>query len=145
MSHPRTTLRQAAVAALTGLATTGARVYVDREYALQPAELPCLHIAVSETTQAAGLPAAYARQLTLRVRALAKATSGLSTTLDQIALEVETALLAGLSIGSSPLWPDGFSATEPELSTLTDQTVGEQVLTFGYLVHVNAAAPGTPL
>jgi len=145
MSHPRAQLRQAAVTALTGLPTTGSRVFVDREYTMQQTDLPCLHVSVSESTRVAGFPAIYVRSVSLRVRLLAKATTGLSALLDQIALEVEGVLLAGLPIGGEPLLPQDFTASDPELSVLTDQPVGEQMLTFDYVLHVTASAPGSVL
>ena len=146
MIHPRTRLRAAAVARLTGLATSGPRVYVDREYTQQPAELPCLHISVRETSQLAGYPATYTREISLRVRALARATANLSDTLDRIALEVETALGQGLSVGASaPLLHSSMSAEEPEIDTETDQPVGELMMHFGYTLHTEGSAPGVPI
>lgn len=146
MTHPRTRLRAAAVARLTGLTTTGPRVFVDREYTQQPTELPCLHLSVSESAQMVGYPATYARQIQLRVRALARVTASMSDTLDRIALEVETALGLGLSVGATaPLLHSGMSADDPDVDVGTDQPVGEQILHFQYTMHTEGTAPGVPI
>ena len=146
MSHPRTQLRQAAVAALTGLPTTGPRVFVDREYSLQPAELPCLHVSTAETTDSPDVFAdSLQRSVDLRVRLVAKTTAGMSDLLDQMALEVEGALLGGLVVGGQRLFPESLTAAEPNLAVNGDQPVGEVLMSLNFLVFSPAQAPGSLL
>ncbi len=95
MAHMRTQIRQAAQAALTGLPTSGARVFVNRVHELRAADLPCLLVQTGDEPQidlydVAGV--AQQRQLLFTVRAIAKAVAGLDDTLDQMLLEAETAL-----------------------------------------------------
>lgn len=133
MTHPRTQLRTAAVAALTGLPTTGPRVFVDREYTLQPAELPCLHVATSEGTVPKGtFSEAVTRTVELRVRLLAKTTGALSNLLDKMAMEVEGALVGGLMVGGKLRVPEAYNATEPNPSANGDQPVAEVQMGFTF-------------
>lgn len=103
-NHVRRQLRDAVTTALTGLTTTGARVYGFRVYALDPEnELPALSIYITEE-DAQGVtihgPASVERIVSLHVKGFARAGSGLDDTLDLIAKEVETVLGAALTIGS---------------------------------------------
>jgi hypothetical protein len=108
MSHTHTQIRSALVTALTGLTTTGARVYANRLYPMDTAELPGLRIyldADSITPESIHAPITYGHELTLSIEACARAGSGLDNTLDQIALEVETALASGLTVSGKALEP----------------------------------------
>lgn len=94
-NHVRRQIREAIATAVTGLVTTGARVYQWRAYPLQTADLPALLVyARSEvsTTETINAPAMQSRSLTVDVVGVAKATADLDDTLDQISKEVETAL-----------------------------------------------------
>lgn len=101
MPSMRTRLRTAAQAALAGLATTGARVYVSRLDPVPDAQLPALKIETnaeaSETLDAA--ESLCLREMDLLVIGLAKATTGLDDVLDQIGLEVEAALAIDPTLG----------------------------------------------
>jgi hypothetical protein len=102
MSHGRTQIRNALVTALTGLTTTGARVFAHRIHPVTDAELPCLMISTdAEQVVYASLksPRHQVRELTASVRILARATSNLTTTLDTSCTEIEAAILANLSLG----------------------------------------------
>ncbi len=102
MSHGRTQIRVALAAALTGLTTTGSRVFVNRIHPVTDAELPCLVISTdSEQVQHATVraPRAQDRQITATVRVLARATASLDTTLDTSLSEIETAILANRTLG----------------------------------------------
>lgn len=95
MSHVRQQIREAAALDVTGLATSGSRVYQSRVKVLGDAHLPCLLVSTEgEVIEVATVhgPAILDRRLTLSVTAVAKATDNLDDTLDTMAAEVETAL-----------------------------------------------------
>lgn len=101
-NHLRRQIREAIGATLTGLATTGTRVFQSRLYPLAPAELPGLLIYTrSERSQPITIhpQRQISRTLFVDVAGVAKADADLDDLLDQIAKEVETALawpVAGL-------------------------------------------------
>ena len=140
----RTQVRQAAVAALNAVPTLAGRVFVDQEYVLQPAQLPCLMVAVSESAQLDGpFSDGVERSITVQVRALAKATTGLSDALDALSHQAEAVLMVnGLTVAGRAFWPDTFGAETPELSAVGDQPVGELSMDFVFLIPTQRAAPG---
>lgn len=102
MSHGRTQIRTALATALTGLATTGSRVFVNRVHPVTDAELPCLIISTdAEQVQHATLraPRSQDRQITATVRIVARATASLDLAIDTSLGEIETALLANRTLG----------------------------------------------
>jgi len=105
-NHLHQQIRAAIVTALTGLATTGTRVYANRLQPLPDALSPTLLVTLDEET---ATPATFhtnpilERELRLTVAAVAKATSGLDDTLDQISKEVETALSGGITLSGRRL------------------------------------------
>lgn len=101
MSHGRTQIRSALAAALTGLPTTGQRVFVNRVHPVTEAELPCISIAVdSERIQHSTLrtPRFQERELTAVVRIIARATASVDTILDGAIVEVESAIYANRTL-----------------------------------------------
>lgn len=98
MAHVRTQIRDAAVACLSGLPTTGTRVYSGRSRQLAKDHEPTLLVYCTEessSVEAAGSDPIMARIVALAVegRAVATEASDLEDTLDQIALEVEPVIL----------------------------------------------------
>lgn len=96
-NHLRRQIREGVASTVTGLATTGARVFQSRVYPLQTVELPGLLIYTrNETSTVIGVNPGrqIERVLQLIVEGVAKATSDLDDQLDQIAKEVETVLAA---------------------------------------------------
>lgn len=102
--HARQLVREAAVADLTGLATTGANVFTSRVSPLLETEMPGLYVMLRDERadfdgQALGM---VARTGNLVIEAWAQGGDGLEDKLDTIAAEVETAIygatpeLAGL-------------------------------------------------
>lgn len=126
MPHARQKIRDQAVTELTGLATTGSRVYPSRIYPLQEAELPALLVyAHEEESEPFNLDLdgrILERSLTLTVTGVAQATSGIEDTLDQIAAEVEAAL--GLSMLNGLAADLYLAGTRLELSGEGDQPTG---------------------
>lgn len=95
MAHMRTQIRQAVVAALAGLPTTGTRVFVSSVYELRAADLPCLLVHTGDEPQIDPLDfsgASLQRQLLVMVKAMAKQAASIQDALDQMLLEVEGAL-----------------------------------------------------
>jgi len=115
MSHVREQLAVALVTRLTGLTTTGGRVYRQRpeEYALQPNELPALRIFLlgdSAQSQGIGTPF-YDRTTRVRIEGVVQmalgapaGTNPVDTKLNLIASEVETALASPLVVGTTQLY-----------------------------------------
>lgn len=107
-NHVHTQIRSAVVAALTGLTTTGSKVYGSRIYDLADANLPGLRVFLDEeavTPESVHTPVTLGRKAVLVVECCAKANSSLDTTLDTMSKEVETALAAGFTVGSKTLFP----------------------------------------
>lgn len=96
MAHQRQTIREAIVTRLTGLTTSGSRVYASRLKPLLDAELPAILVSTGgealddATYLKTGLP--VARPLEVRIDLVAKAVSGFENTVDLMLSEVEAAL-----------------------------------------------------
>ena len=101
MPHGRAQIRDQVRLQLTGLATTGARVFAGRVEPLAVSECPGLNVRVSEETAREDLMTLFEsggpREVQIVVEGYAAA--GGEDALDQIALEVETALEADPTIG----------------------------------------------
>ena len=138
MAHVRTSIRNAMTARLTGLTTSGARVYPSRIHPLADANLPCLRVFIDDEqarVETISLNPIISRQAMLRVEAAAKAVSGLDETLDTMAAEVETAL----ATSSDPTY-GGLLKSRPEIeSTSIDLDDGLEkpvgILTLTYRIH----------
>jgi hypothetical protein len=137
MPHIRETIRTAAAALLTGLATTGARVYAGRDTAaqpLQPAELPALVIeVVDERAQQMGYGASGAAPVVcealLRVTVLAKSAAGAIDTVDDACAEAFAAVGNNIRFGAAAV--TAYVGTEgPEIDASTERAVVRAVLTY---------------
>jgi hypothetical protein len=146
-NHLRQQIREAAAALLTGLTTTGPRVYQSRVYPLAEGQLPALRVWTRDESieQAAfgGAARAQVRTLTLVVEACAKAGTDLDDTLDTMAKEVEVAL-AGATF--TALAKDcQLADTEIELVGEGEQPLGVARLAFRVLYMTAANAPDAAL
>lgn len=115
MAHVRQQIRDAIVTALTGLTTTGSNVFRSRIYPLEKAKLPGLCIYTrSETTEFDTLTISRSvqRELEVAVEAYVSATANYDNTLDTIAVQVEEALTADVTLGglSKDMQVTGFEA-----------------------------------
>lgn len=141
-NHLHKQIRDALVTALTGLATTGARVYANRLRPMQDTDLPGLRIYLDDE-EAEGLlihsPEMYDRKLTLVVEGVAKATAALDDTLDQISKEVEIALATGLTVAGRSLevFYTGMQFTDEQL----DKPVAVKRMTFTLTFTAMADTP----
>lgn len=145
MAHVRKQIREAAATLLTGLTTTGARVYQSRVYPLRDADLPCLLINTDDeaiTSDSIGA-LQLQRQLKLTVRAVAKANADLDDTLDQILLEVETAISGQIFGGlSKQTMPESIAV---QMDDTLDKPVGVAAITFNITYFTTGSAPGTAI
>jgi hypothetical protein len=102
MSHVRTQIRNAVVGLLDSLATTGDRAYSARLSPIAQDQLPALNIFVDDESielQTIHDPAMLSRSVTIRIDCLSALADGLDDDLDQIALEVEDAIAADVTLG----------------------------------------------
>jgi len=136
MSHARTQIRAAAVARLTGLATTAGRVHASR---MRPGDaLPCLLISTNDEDIAPGsIGRLYEREVLLIVRGFAKANDALDDVLDQIALEVETAMAADHRAALDKI--------ETDFDDTLQQPVGSIALTYRVTYFTAADTSATML
>ncbi|WP_068310454.1 hypothetical protein [Polycladidibacter hongkongensis] len=101
MAHIRTQVRDRVAAALTGLPLSGSRCFVTRTFPLEHKRLPALLVYVlDEQSQPAemGTPRDIERQMSVTIEAIADGR-GFDEELDQIAVEVETALARSSLLG----------------------------------------------
>lgn len=147
MAHIRSQIRGAVTTAVTGLTTTGARVYESRVLPLGSTEMPCLCVYAREDSPIdddgamSGVipPRHLVRQIELHIEGYAGADDG---TLDVIAEEVETAvfgsaalraLVVDMRVGPTTLRVDGESSS----------LLGVVDLVFYMLYRAAEGAPGT--
>ena len=145
-NHVRRQIREAVATAITGLATTGTRVFQSRVYLAQVSELPCLLVYTRSERSAPTTihdPRMIERTLQIEVVALAKATADLDDTLDGICKEVETALanpVAGLLSLARPITLIG---SEFELEGIQEKPAGRATLTYELSYFTLENAPDT--
>ncbi len=140
--HLHKQIRSAVVTKLTGLTTSGTRVYANRLQPLPDALQPTLLVTLDEeTAQQATFHTypIYERELRLSVAAIAKAATALDETLDLMSKEVEIALAAGITVGSRTLdvFYTGMSFDDEQ----SDKPVGIKRLQFSINYTAAANAP----
>lgn len=146
--HVRQQVREAIATRLTGLTTTGSRVYVNNVDPLASGELPALTIrAGSESIErgSVGQPNPYVRRsMTIWVTANAAATSGVADTLDTISKEVEVALVGtidALTLGGLAVDTILVAIDEPKIVGDADRLVGMVDMQFLVLVNAREGIP----
>lgn len=100
MTHARAQIREAIATRLSGLTTTGTRVFQSRLRPLADADLPCLLVfCIQEDLDYSGLdyPRRQRRQVQIEIKAVVKQTASLDDELDGIAAEIEFALAGSLT------------------------------------------------
>ena len=140
-AHLHTQIRAAVVTALTGLTTSGPRVYANRLMQLPDALSPTLNVTLDEeSAEALTIHQASAeRRLTLVVACHAKAAAGLDDTLDLMSKEVEIALAAGITVAARVL-PCDYTGMSYD-DELGDKPVGVKRLTYSILFSAMSNAP----
>lgn len=150
MSHVRQQIRTALAATLTGLTTTGARVYVNRAKALATGDLPALVLRVKgERIEATGLhwPDNYDRDAAIEIEALASGATA-ANTLDTIIAEVESALAGSESAataGGLLKLPVTLEAIDVEFDDEVSPAIGSATLSYRANYCTAADQPDTAI
>jgi hypothetical protein len=145
--HRRQAAREAIGTALTGLTTTGSRVFQSRVYPLETTDLPGLLIFTGPESLAPSTihgPMVLERTLTVRVVGVARQTADLDDKLDLIVKEVEIAV-AGMSIAGIATEIALTSIEEPELTGTSDQPTGQVTMSFEVSYFTAENAPDVAL
>lgn len=104
-NHIRTQIRARLATLLSGLATTGSRVYTSQYYALAPADLPGLVIYTPEDDTSTPPPNCHPGTLrhviNVTIEAVVTGTGNLADALDQIAKEVEAAMATDFTLAGT--------------------------------------------
>ena len=145
MSHLRQQILEGVAAQLAGLATTGANVFRSRVYAAQRNQVPCLIVRQAigtEQSNADGVgspPRVLQRVLRIEVIAIVREVDDLDAALNQICLEVETAL-GGSLLSPATTKSLVLVSTDTELTGSGEQPMGQATLTYEvlYLTFQNA-------
>ena len=136
MSHARQQIREACAALVTGLTTTGSRVFQSRMRPQISANLPCLLVTTNDEEITPGtIGTIYERSLLLSVRGFAMGSATLDDTLDQIATEVETAMFG--------YYRANLTAIEIGFDDEMEKPVGSIDLRYRVTYHTAAGDPGT--
>lgn len=142
-NHLRQQIRERVATILTGLTTTGTRVYASRVYPMADANLPGLVIYATEETAeitTLGSPRRSARVLRLVVEGRAKAVSGLDNTLDTICKEVEAAMAADPTLNNI-VNDHHLANTSIALTGEGEQPVGVATMEFSIMYDVAETTP----
>jgi hypothetical protein len=147
-NHVRRQIREAVAARLTGLVTTGSRVYVNNVDPLAINELPAITIRNGSEQierRSLGQPNPYiSRAQTLIVTAHARASSAVWDTIDQIAKEVEIAMLGtldALQLGGLALDTLLVALDDPRISGEGDRLVASLDMQFQILINAREGIP----
>jgi hypothetical protein len=133
MTHRRKTIRDAFVAAVTGLTATGTRVFPSRVYPLAEDQLPALRITTpgdsgdGDTIGVSVMPAL--RRVRIVCEAVAKANTGADDAVDSISEQVEAALTANALLSGAVL-KLAYVGFEQDTSGEGDQQVVVGRMTF---------------
>lgn len=136
MAHARQTIREAAATLLTGLTSTGSRVFQSRM--VPQTTLPCLLVTTNDEEISPGtIGDLIDRSLELVITGVAKA-SGADDTLDTIAAEVETAM-------ATFTYRNVLTAINVDFDETLEKPAGRIALTFRVNYFTAAGSPGTPI
>lgn len=149
MSHARTQIRTSAANTVTGLATTGSKVFKSRMRPVDDDELPCLLVYCDDepniARQTVGKTPRLSRELLLVVKGLAKNSAALDDELDAMCKEVEVAIAANLTLGGlvrDGVWLTSINTT---MNEEMEKPCGEIVMTFSATYSTNSNAPEVAL
>jgi len=143
-NHLRRQIREAVATLLTGLTTTGSRVYQSSVSNLKENQLPGLIIMTpEEDVEQADIGGLQQRTLNIEVIGKAKAVADVDDTLDGIAKEVEIAINASTTANTLNGLVSGIQlySTKISISDETDRKVGEIRMSFTALYFNQAATP----
>lgn len=142
MAHARRQIRDEVVARVTGLTTTGARVYRSRSRSLSGAKLPAIKVWTrdEEIEEASGYDY-QRRKLRLEVVALSKLADP-DDELDQVCVEVEEALAADPTFGGL-VTAAYLVSTEFEFDHELEKPVGMATMVWEIVYSVDSDTPET--
>lgn len=144
VTHLRTQIRDAVATAVTGLATTGSRVHKAHMRPVGDNDLPCLfvHLEGREDSGIIDLTGRQQREADVIVAGLAKTVGDVDAALNQLALEVETALAAVPTLGGicRRVW---LERIESGIDLSLEKPAGRIELGYRVQYFTNAGAPGT--
>jgi len=141
-SEIRKQIRDAATTALTGLTTTGSKVYPSRVYEMQAADLPGLRIFTNNQTVEqvdVAVNPTEENRLELLIEGCAKSGSGMDDTLDAIVKEVRIALAGAQTLGGAKRV--SLKTVEVEMEGEAEAPRGVVRLTFEVLYYSAQNAP----
>ena len=152
MAHARETIRKAVKAAVTSLTTTGAQVSTGMATVYDGADLPALRVMVArdadEAMEVDTLGAVTSRILSVVIegRVLQDSTTDGATedTLDDIAVEVETALMTDATVAGYVNYIS-LESTEIELDGSGETPVGIVRMVWTIIYRANSTAPTVPV
>ena len=145
MSHVREQLRKAVATAVTGLTTTGSKVFSNRVYPLSETDLPCLMITSSGDeieVMTMHLPYQQQRRTNIRIEAIVRGVTGFDDTLDTICSEVETAIANASSALVKGMY---LKATGIEFDGSGEQPIVRASMVFYKDLWTESNAPQTAL
>lgn len=144
--HVREQIRSRIVTNVTGLGTTGSRVFESRIYPLESSELPGLLVyTISEESEPIriGTNRLLERVLNVVVQAYCESNSDFDGTIDEICKEVEVALASDRTVNG--LAKDLFIAsTEITYSSEGAKPVGYATMVFTVDYYTDAQSPDVP-
>jgi hypothetical protein len=147
-NHIRRQIREAFATQVTGLVTSGARVYQSRVRNLADTDLPALRIYTEQEEIADNLGTTYQsnpdlqnRIITLRCEALAKANTELDDTLDLMCKEVEIAIAANPTLGGLAKIQCWLLSTNISMEDGLEKPVGIATMTWKLVTLTMSNAP----
>ena len=147
MSHVRQQIRDRIITVVTGLSTTGSRVYNTRLYTLLPADnLPALLVYTQseDNERDFGSPSTYRRNCMVSIEGVAMGNTTIENTLDTIAAEVEDAIGADPTLNSKAI-EISLTNTEIEFTSESEQPIGMVRLNFNVLYFTRATNSQTTI
>jgi len=144
MSHLRTQIRAALGVALTGLASTGTRVHINRVRPVSVVAGPVLGITIArETVTEMGLDPIQQRDLSIEINGYCAAAPAPDDTLDQIGLEVEQAMVAAGLLGGLVKAVPALAGIDIGIDDSAETPMGRIRMTYTTRTFTAPAAPDT--
>lgn len=148
MAHVREQIISAMATALAGLTTTGANVFPSRVDTLQGSQLPGLTLYDTDEVidEESSLLDTHARVVTIEVvgHVASGSGDGVSDVLNQIAVEVEEAIYADVTLGGIALGLQ-MTGTQKEYDNEGDKVHGQITLSVDVTYMTVFGAPETPV
>lgn len=142
--HVSIQVRDALVTQVTGLSTTGSRVYPARVFPLEPGNMPGIVVKLgeleSEVVSMGGPNATVAHDQLVTFDIYVRTSSDVDSALLQVAKEINAAILDDFSLGGLAKWifPTGNEA--PEYDADADQKHARMSVNYTVRFHTTASA-----